>query len=482
MAIFNDQLWQVLRRLGRAPLFTAITLLTLAVGVGANTVIFSVVEGVLLKPLPYPHAEQLIGVWHTAPGIGMKELNMASSIYFIDREQNTTLQDIGAYDDDSLNVTGAGEPEHVPGLDVTDGTLPILGVAPALGRLFTRQDDSPGAPQTVLLSYGYWQSKFGGATSVIGRSIKVDGKPRTIIGVLPRGFHFLDEPDPALILPYQWDRSKTHLGGFDERALARLKPGVTMAQASADMARLLPVVMRSFPMPEGFSASMFEKVRLGPNLRPLKQDVVGDVGNVLWVLMGSIVLVLLVACANVANLLLVRIEGRRQELAIRSALGAGWGRIAAELLCESLVLGFAGTLIGLALAYGALRVLVSIAPTGLPRIHEIGINLPVLLFAFGLALFTSILIGLHSGAQIRGSKCEQRPAPGRPRPQPEPRAASRAKNPGRSAGSPGPGPADLLRPHDPHFPRLGACGSRLRRPRLRTDIPLLHPGNSSTRH
>ena len=202
------------------------------------------------------------------------------------------------------------------------------------------------------------------------------------------------KPDPALILPFQWDRSKTHLGGFDERALARLKPGVTMAQATADMARLLPVVMRSFPPPEGFSADLFVKVRIAPNLRPLKQDVVGDVGNVFWVLMGSIVLVLLVACANVANLLLVRVEGRRQELAIRSALGAGWGRIAAELLCESLVLGFAGTLIGLALAYGALRVLVSIAPTGLPRIHEIGINLPVLLFALGLALFTSILIGL----------------------------------------------------------------------------------------
>ena len=394
MAIFSDQLWQVLRRLGRAPLFTAITLLTLAVGVGANTVIFSVVEGVLLKPLPYPNAGQLIGVWHTAPGIGFKELNMAASIYFIDREQNTTLQDIGAYDDDSLNVTGAGEPEHVPGLDVTDGTLPILGVAPALGRLFTRQDDSPGAPQTVLLSYGYWQSKFGGAASVIGRSITVDGKPRTIIGVLPRGFHFLDQTDPALILPFQWDRSKTRLGNFNERALARLKPGVTMAQATADMARLLPVVIRSFPAPEGFSADLFVKARIAPNLRPLKQDVVGDVGNVLWVLMSSIVLVLLVACANVANLLLVRVEGRRQELAIRSALGAGWGRIAAELLCESLVLGFAGTVIGLALACGALRVLVSIAPTGLPRIHEIGINLPVLLFAFGLALFTSLLIGL----------------------------------------------------------------------------------------
>src|ERR1700722_2591023 len=296
MAMFSDQLVQVLRRLGRAPLFTTITLMTLAVGVGANTVIFSVVEGVLLKPLPYPHPEQLIGVWHTAPGIGMKELNMSPSIYFIDREQSTTLQNIGVYDGDSLNVTGAGEPEHVQGLDVTDGTLPILGVTPALGRLFTRRDDSPGAPQTVLLSYGYCERKFGGATSVIGRSITVDGKPREVIGVLPKGFHFLDWQDAALILPFQWDRSKTKLGNFSERALARLKPGVTMEQASADMARLLPVVLQRLPPPEGFSAGLFEKALFAPNLRLLNGDVVGDGGNLLWVLMISIVLVLLDAC------------------------------------------------------------------------------------------------------------------------------------------------------------------------------------------
>jgi predicted permease len=403
--MFTDQLVQVLRRLSRAPLFTAITLLTLAIGVGANTVIFSVVEGVLLKPLPYPHPEQLIGVWHTAPGIGLKELNMAPSIYFIDREQSTALQDIGVYDGDSLNVTGAGQPEHVRGLDVTDGTLPILGVTPALGRLFTRRDDSHGAPETVLLSYGYWQSKFGGASSVIGRSITVDGKPREIIGVLPRGFHFLDQQDAALILPFRWDRSKTKLGNFSQRAIARLKPGVNMAQASADMARLLPIVLRTFPAPEGFSASLFEKARISPNLRPLKQDVVGDVGKVLWVLMGSIVLVLLVACANVANLLLVRVEGRRQELAIRSALGAGRKRIAGELLFESVTLGVLGSLIGLAFAYGALRTLVAMAPTGLPRIHEIGIDLPVLLFTLALAIFTSLLIGLipvvkYAGASV----------------------------------------------------------------------------------
>jgi predicted permease len=405
MAMFTDQLLQVLRRLGRAPLFTTITLLTLAIGVGANTVIFSVVEGVLLKPLPYPHPEQLIGVWHTAPGIGLKELNMAPSIYFIDREQSTTLQDIGVYDSDSLKVTGAGRPEHVRGLDVTDGTLPILEVTPVLGRLFTRKDDSPGAPETALLSYGYWQSKFGGASSVIGRSITVDGRPREIIGVLPRGFHFLDQQDAALILPFQWDRNKTKLGNFSQRAIARLKPGVTMEQANTDMARLLPIVLRSFPAPEGFSTSLFEKARITPNLRPLKQDVVGDVGKVLWVLMGSIVLVLLVACANVANLLLVRVEGRRQELAIRSALGAGWGRIAGELLFESVALGVLGSLIGLALAYGALRTLVAMAPTGLPRLHEIGIDLPVLLFTLALALLTSLLIGLipiikYAGASV----------------------------------------------------------------------------------
>jgi putative ABC transport system permease protein len=404
MTKFNNQLGQVVRRLGRAPLFTALTLITLAIGVGANTVIFSVVEGVLLKPLPYPHSEQLIGVWHTAPGINIKELNMCRSIYFIDREQNTTFQDIGAYDGDAFNVTGAGAPEHVRGLDVTDGTLPLLGVQPAVGRLFTRRDDSPGAPQTVLLSYSYWQQKFGGASSVIGQPITLDGKSREIIGVLPREFRFLDYPDAALVVPFQWDRSKTKLGNFSQRALARLKPGVTMEQASADMARLLPVTFRSFAAPDGFSPAIFDKARISPNLRPLKLDVIGDVGKVLWVLMGSIGMVLLVACANVANLLLVRVEGRRQELAIRSALGAPWGRTAADMLFESVVLGSAGAGIGLGLAFGALRVLVAMAPTGLPRIHEIGIDIPVLVFTAGLALFTSLLIGAIPIVKFAGAR------------------------------------------------------------------------------
>lgn len=418
MALYQDQFKQVLRRLGRAPLFTVVTLITLAVGIGANTVIFSVVEGVLLKPLSYAHADRLVGVWYHIPGIEIENMPMAPFLYFIEREQNTTFEDIGVYQGDSLSVTGAGQPEHVLGLDVTDGTLPILGVKSVVGRLFTRRDDSAGTPQTVVLSYGYWRKKFGGSESVIGRPIMVDGKAREIIGVLPKDFHFLDREDAAIYLPMQWDRSKTKLGNFSYPGVARLKPGVTLAQVKADMTRLVPIAIRSFPAPDGFPLSLFEKVQMNPTPRPLKQDVIGDVGNVLWVLMGSIAVVLLVACANVANLLLVRVEGRRQELAIRSALGEGRRRITGGLLFESLILGFSGTLMGLALAYGALRLLIAMKPIGLPRLTEIGIDGPVLLFAFGLAVFVSVVIGmipvikyagagLHSGLREGGRALSQ---------------------------------------------------------------------------
>jgi predicted permease len=406
MKFFTDQLKQVFRRLARAPLFTTITLITLSVGIGANAVVFGVVNGVLLKPLSYPHPDQLIGIWHSAPAIGFKDnLNMAAFLYFIDREQNSTLQDVGMYNGDSLSVTGAGQPEHITGLDVTDGTLPMLGVQPVLGRLFTRQDDSPNTPKTIILSYAYWQNKFGGSSSVVGRSITIDGTSREIIGVLPRNFTFLDNYDAAIFLPMQMDRSKTRLGNFSFSGIARMKPGVTLKQANADMDRLIPIAIHSFPAPDGFSAGLFEQVKLRANLHTLKGDVVGDVGDVLWVLMGSIVVVLLVACANVANLLLVRVEGRRQELAVRSALGAGRSNIIAGLLVESLVLGVAGGVIGLSLAFAALRILVATAPTGLPRLHDIGIDLPVLLFTIGATLFVSFVIGMlpmikYSGASI----------------------------------------------------------------------------------
>jgi len=393
MRIFLDRPGQVLRRLGRSPLFTTLVLITLAVGIGATSLIFSVVDGVLLKPLPYPQPGRLIGVWFSSRVINFKDLNIAPFLYFTIREQNKTLEDIGAYNGDSLSVTGTGEPEHVRGLDVTEGVLPILGVKPTLGRLFTQQDDAAGASQTVILSYAYWQKKFGGARSVVGQSITVDGKSREIIGVLPEGFHFLNWEDAALVVPMQFDRSKTKLGNFSYEGLARLKPGVTLEQASADLQRLIPVAIRSFPPPEGYSEKLFEDADFKTSLHSLKQDVVGDVGNVLWVLMGSIGMVLLIACANVANLLLVRVEGRRQELAIRSALGAGWRRIAGDLLLESLMLTLIGSALGLVLAFAGLRMLLAMAPD-LPRMHEIGIDVPALLFTLALATLTGVMIGL----------------------------------------------------------------------------------------
>jgi predicted permease len=387
------QLNQVFRRLGRAPTFTAVTLITLAIGVGANTAIFSVLDGVLLKPLPYPQAGDLVGVWHTAPGLNIKELSASPSTYFIYRDQSRTLQDIGLYTGDSVNVTGVAEPEQVRALLVTDGVLPILGVSPMLGRWFTRKDDSPGSPDTVILTYGYWRRKFGADTSIIGRRILVDGKAREAIGVLPQNFHFLGHEDPPLIMPLRFDRNKTFLGNFSFQAVARLKPGATITQANADVARMLPIVDRSFPPPAGFSLKLFEQARIGPNVRPFKQDVIGDVGKTLWVLMATIGMVLLIACANVANLLLVRAEGRQQELAIRAALGASRLQIAGELLFESLLLGLAGGALGLALAYAAIRALIALAPTGLPRLNEIGVDTPVLLFTFAVSLLAGLLFG-----------------------------------------------------------------------------------------
>jgi predicted permease len=367
--------------------------LTIALGIGANTAIFSVINSVLLKPLPYPKPDELAGMWHSAPGINIPELNQAPSNYFTYRDQNRTLVDMGLYNNRSASVTGLAQPEQVQTIEVTDGTLPILGVPPLLGRWFERKDDLPGNPKTMLLAYGYWQRQFGGERSVIGRRILVDGDAREVIGVMPRDFRFLDYKF-SLILPMQLDRNKTFLGNFSYRGLARMKPGVTVAQVNADVARMLPMVYTAFAPPPGFNEHIFERARIGPNVRPFAKDLIGDVGSVLWVLMGTVGLVLLIACANVANLMLVRAEARQQELAIRSALGAGWNRIARELLSESVVLGLLGGAAGVGLAYAALKLLVALAPAGLPRLGEISIDTRTVLFALAISILSGLIFGL----------------------------------------------------------------------------------------
>jgi predicted permease len=393
MAYGFHHLREIIRRLSRTAGFASVAVLTVALGIGANTAIFSVINGVLLKPLPYPKPDELVGMWHTAPGINIPELNQAPSNYFTYREQNRTLADMGLYNNRSASVTGLAQPEQVQTIEVTDGTLPILGVPPLLGRWFERKDDLPGSPKTVMLAYGYWQSKFGGERSVIGRRILVDGDAHEVIGVMPRDFRFLDYKF-SLVRPMRLDRNKTFLGNFSYRGLARMKPGITVAQVNADVARMLPMVYAAFSPPPGFGAHIFEQARIGPNVRPFTKDLIGDVGSILWVLMGTVGLVLLIACANVANLMLVRAEARQQELAIRSALGAGWNRIAGELLSESMFLGLLGGAAGVGLAYAAVKLLVALAPAGLPRLGEISIDARTVLFALAISIASGLLFGL----------------------------------------------------------------------------------------
>ena len=237
---------QLLRSLARMPLFTGITVLTLALGIGANTAIFSVIEGVLLKPLPYPRSDELVTLDHAAPGVNLPSAGAAPFQYFTYREEGRVFQDVGLWATGTVSITGRAEPEEVPTLFATDGVLPMLGVQPMLGRLFSKADDTPATPETVVLTAGYWRLKFGSDNAVIGKSLMVDSKPREIIGVLPDTFRFLDRR-VSLVVPYRFDRSKVFLGNFSYTAIARLKPGTTVAQANAEVARLIPISFDEVP-------------------------------------------------------------------------------------------------------------------------------------------------------------------------------------------------------------------------------------------
>ncbi|HSK08719.1 MAG TPA: ABC transporter permease [Vicinamibacterales bacterium] len=386
---------RTLRALLRAPLFTSVAVVTLALGIGASTTIFSVVHGVLLKPLPFEEADRLVGVWHTAviPGIRDPVLNQGPATYLTYRDEGRTFEDIALWDGATVSVTGVRDPERLPVLLVTDAFLPVLRVKPHLGRAFTREDDSPSTPERVMLGYAYWERAFSASPDAVGRQVVVDGRPREIIGVLPRDFRFLDR-DADLLVPFRLNRAEVRLGDFSYQAVARLEPGVTLEQANADIARMIPMIYDRFPAPPGFTREIFNDIRMGPRVRPLAADVIGDVGRVLWVLLGTVGIVLLIACANVANLFLIRAEGRQQELAVRSALGARRRGIAGQLLLESLLLAVAGGAVGLLLAHGGIRLLLSMAPEGLPRQGEIGMEPVVLAFAVALSLAAGVVFGL----------------------------------------------------------------------------------------
>jgi predicted permease len=385
------------RRLRKSPGFAATVLLTLAIGIGANTAVFSVVNSVLLKPLPYPDSEQLVALWLNAPGAGglanfSTGLQLSASMYFTFSQQNRTFQSMGIWTPGTANVTGVAEPEEVRTEMISDGVLETLEAPPVAGRWLSAADQDPHGTKTVVLSYGYWQRRFGGDRSAIGRTIQVDAQSREIVGVMPRGFRLVDR-DFDLLIPLALDRTDQKLAGFGFNGIARLKPGIPLTQADADIARLIPVWMDSWSNGPGTNPHYYEIWRITPSFRSLKQQVIGGVDSVLWVVMATVGLVMLIACTNVANLLLVRAESRHQELSIRAALGAGRMRIARELLIESVSLGLLGGVIAIGVAFAGLRLLVAIGPADLPRLSELSLDARSLGFTLALSVLSGLLFG-----------------------------------------------------------------------------------------
>jgi predicted permease len=396
------------RVLSNKPGFTAVVIFTLALGIGANAAVFSVVNSVLLKPLNYPKAEELVALHQAAPGAaGLADfengLLLSPSMYFTYAEQNRTFQSLGVWITGTANVTGLAEPEQVRTAEVSDGVLQALSTPPEVGRWLSAADQIPRGPETVMLSHGYWQRRFGGDRAVIGRNIMVDSRPREIVGVMPKGFQFVDA-DFDLVRPLAFDRDKLNLAGFGFHGIARLKRGATIAEANTDITRMLPIWMDSWSNGPGQNSHIYEQWKITPTIRPLKQEVIGNVGELLWVVMGTIGLVMVIACANVANLMLVRAEARQQELAVRAALGADWTRIVRGLLVESVMLGLMGGAIGVGLAYAGVRFLVAIGPANLPRLDEISIDARTLGFTLVLSVLSGLLFGLIPALKYAGPR------------------------------------------------------------------------------
>jgi predicted permease len=411
-----------LRVMRRNLTFTVAVVLTLALGIGANTTVFSVLNSVLLKPLSYPRPEELVALRQIALGAtgsanASDGLNLSPSMYLTYAENNRVFESLGVWVSTNGTAQGVAEPEPVRAIGVSDGVLQTLGVPPEAGRWLLAEDQTGAtrpppsvfkAYTRVMLSYGYWQRRFGGDRSVIGRTIIVDTRPKEIVGVLPRGFR-IGNDDADYIFPLCFDRARITLagagaGGFTYQGVARLRPGVTIGQANADIARMIPIWMNAWPAAPGADSRVYEQWKVAPALRPLKEEVVGSVTDVLWVVMATIGLVMLIACANVANLLLVRAEVRQRELAVRAALGAGRGRIVRGLLVESMLLGLMGGAVGAGLAYAGLRLLLAIGPANLPRLGEISLDSRTFAFTAILSLVSSVFFGLIPALKYTGPR------------------------------------------------------------------------------
>jgi predicted permease len=372
-----------LRTLTRNPGFTCVAMLTVALGIGANSAMFSVVQGVIMAPLPFPQANRLVFVWQNRPGVPQLD---ASFPNFEDWERTSrSFDSMSAVAFHNFDLTAPGSAEHITGIRVSSSFLLTLGVKPTLGRDLAGSDDSVNASPVGLISDQLWRERFGADRRVLGRSVVLDGRNFTVVGVLPAGFHFLADADfftplrPNLPVIYG-ERSVDAIA-----VLARLKRGVTMVQAGAEMNTVQQELDRRYP-----DANR----SVGIALTSLKQEIVGDVQGTVLLLFGAVSLVLLIACANVASLLLARSNARSREFGIRAALGASRSRMVRQLLTESIVLSLAGGTLGIAVAWAGLRALLTALPYNLPRATNIGLHLPVLVFSIFTSIFVGILFGL----------------------------------------------------------------------------------------
>ena len=393
---FFQDLRYALRMLGKSPGFTAVAVLTLALGMGANSAIFSVINGVLLKPLPYHEPQQLVTVWGRFTGIGLpNERNWFSVPEFHDlQELSRSLSGVAAMTDASFNITAGGIPERVEGAAVSPTLFTMLGINAVAGRVFLAEEAQPGQDQVILLGHGLWQRRFGSDPNVVGRTLVVNGRPMKVVGVLPAGFAYPLNAEMWQPLAFTAeDLNPNNRGNHGYLVLARIKPELTLEQARADMQGVSKTIIeRNLNYPYG-------KFNFALVLVPLLEDTVGDAKTALWVLTGAVGFVLLIACVNVASLLLARASAREREIAIRTALGAGRAQIVRQLLTESVVLAILGGVTGLLLAPIALHGIIQLGAVALPRVSEVRIDARVLFFTMGITLGTGILFGLAPALQ-----------------------------------------------------------------------------------
>jgi putative ABC transport system permease protein len=384
-----------IRQLGKSPGFTTVAILTLALGIGATSAMFSVINGVLLRPLPYPHPETLMRVHEIVPQYG--RFSVAPATFLDWRQQNTVFERIGAYTSGSATFSDAAGPERVSNATVSWDMFDVLGTAPMLGRGFRADEDAPGKSSVVVLSHGLWQRRFAADPNVLGRSVTLNGSPSTIVGVMPPGFYFPSR-EAEFWTPIAIDPADAPRGAHFIGVLGRLKPGVSQRQAEAEMRTISERLAQQYPQ-----ASANESAELVA----LHEAVIGDIRPALGTLMAAVGVLILIACANVANLLLVRASVRAKEIAIRSALGAGHRRLVLQMLSESLVLSLAGGALGLLLAYLAIGPIKLLSAGSIPRVEDIAIDPTVLGFALAVSLLTGLLFGLAPAWQsARGGVAE----------------------------------------------------------------------------